>query len=272
VPRARNIKPGFYKNEDLAECSIWARFIFPGLWMLADREGRLEDRPKRIKGELLPFDGQDVEPLLRELEARGFIIRYRIEGASFIQITKFSTHQSPHYSEKPSVIKPHSLPENGRDISGSNSGSNGPMGPGQLPDHSEKPPPIKRGSQPPDSLNPDSLNPEKSNSMSGSASPAPDVVPRWKANGKYAQAKEILDYLNKITGSHFRPLKSSLVPIQARLSEGFTPERLKEIALLKADEWGKDDRMVEFLRPKTLYNATNCANYDGSLPNGVDSA
>ncbi|MCX8018393.1 MAG: hypothetical protein N2690_10910, partial [Rhodocyclaceae bacterium] len=59
--RARNIKPGFYKNEDLAECSVWARLIFPGLWMMADRDGRLEDRPKRIKAELLPFDAVDVD-------------------------------------------------------------------------------------------------------------------------------------------------------------------------------------------------------------------
>jgi uncharacterized phage protein (TIGR02220 family) len=132
MARARNIKPGFYKNEDLAECSIWARYIFPGLWMLADREGRLEDRPKRIKGELLPFDGQDAEPLLRELTAKGFIVRYQKDGASYIQISKFHEHQSPHYSEKASVIKP---PD-----SGSNEA-------------------IKGGSQPPDSLIPDSLNP-----------------------------------------------------------------------------------------------------------------
>lgn len=104
MARARNIKPGFYKNEDLAECSIWARFIFPGLWMLADREGRLEDRPKRIKGELLPFDSQDAEPLLAELEARGFIERYEVEGRSFIQITAFSKHQNPHHREPESAI------------------------------------------------------------------------------------------------------------------------------------------------------------------------
>src|SRR5688572_30178162 len=102
MARARNIKPGFYKNEDLAECSIWARYIFPGLWMIADRDGRLEDRPKRIKGELLPFDSQDAEPLLRELEARGFIQRYQKEGGSYIQILKFKEHQTPHYSEKAS--------------------------------------------------------------------------------------------------------------------------------------------------------------------------
>lgn len=106
MARARNIKPGFFSNEDLAECSFAARLCFAGLWTLADREGRLEDRPKRIKGELFRFDSIEVEPLLAELEARGFVVRYRIGGDSFIQITQFKKHQTPHYSEKPSVIKP----------------------------------------------------------------------------------------------------------------------------------------------------------------------
>lgn len=158
MARARNIKPGFYKNEDLAECSVWARYIFPGLWMLADREGRLEDRPKRIKGELLPFDGQDVNALLNELASRKdaqgvpFIVRYQNADGSFIQISKFSTHQSPHYSEKPSTIKGPELREYG--------GDDEHKKPGTLPEDSQKQPIIKRGSQPPDSLNPDSLNPE----------------------------------------------------------------------------------------------------------------
>jgi len=164
MARARNIKPGFYKNEDLAECSIWARFIFPGLWMLADREGRLEDRPKRIKGELLPFDSQDVDPLLNELQALGFLVRYRSEDGAFIQISKFSTHQNPHYSEKASVIKPPELPE-----STPHQGGNKP---GTLRENSEKTPPIKRGSQPPDSLIPDSLIPDSPNPLVVAASKA----------------------------------------------------------------------------------------------------
>lgn len=104
MARARNIKPGFYKNDELAECSVWARFIFPGLWMLADREGRLEDRAKRIKGELLPFDSQEVEPLLVELEERGFIRRYAFSGKRCIQIVNFTVHQAPHGTEKDSDL------------------------------------------------------------------------------------------------------------------------------------------------------------------------
>lgn len=104
MARARNIKPGFYANEDLAECSIWARFIFPGLWMMADREGRLEYRPKKIKGELLRFDTVEAEPLLQELEHYGFILIYEAQGARYIQIIKFAEHQNPHYKEAPSTI------------------------------------------------------------------------------------------------------------------------------------------------------------------------
>lgn len=104
MARSRNIKPGFYANEDLAECSIWARFIFPGLWMMADREGRLEYRPKKIKGELLRYDSVEAEPLLIELERFGFIMIYESQGAKYIQIIKFRDHQNPHYKEAPSTI------------------------------------------------------------------------------------------------------------------------------------------------------------------------
>jgi hypothetical protein len=104
MARARNIKPGLYKNEDLAACSMTARYLFPGLWMLADREGRMEDRPKRIQCELLPYDNIDVDPLLDELANFNFIQRYEVDGQRFIQISKFVDHQTPHVREAPSII------------------------------------------------------------------------------------------------------------------------------------------------------------------------
>lgn len=106
MARARNIKPGFYTNEDLAECSVWARYIFPGLWMMADREGRLEYRPKKIKGELLRYDNVDAEPLLLELERFGFIRIYEANGAKYIYVVTFHKHQNPHHRETASVFPP----------------------------------------------------------------------------------------------------------------------------------------------------------------------
>jgi len=93
MARARNIKPGFFKNEDLAECSLGARLCFIGLWTLADREGRLENRPKRIKGELFPYDSFEIEPLLQELARYGFIEHYEAGGVQVIAIPNFAKHQ-----------------------------------------------------------------------------------------------------------------------------------------------------------------------------------
>lgn len=111
MARARNLKPGFFKNEDLAECTPWARLCFAGLWLLADREGRLEDRPKRIKGELFAFDSIEVDPLLSELERGGFIHRYKAEdGRGVVQVLHFSKHQNPHHREPESDLPPPQSP------------------------------------------------------------------------------------------------------------------------------------------------------------------
>lgn len=105
--RARNIKPGFYKNADLAECSLYARLLAPGLWMMADREGRLEDRPKQIKGEVFPYDDVNVDPLLDELQRWNHIVRYQVGGKRYIQVLNFKEHQTPHIKEKQSDIPSH---------------------------------------------------------------------------------------------------------------------------------------------------------------------
>jgi hypothetical protein len=104
MSRARNIKPGFFKNDLLAECNPLARILFTGLWCEADREGRLEDRPKRLKVECLPYDDCDVDELLNELVDREFITRYEVDGKKYIAVNEFLKHQNPHAREVPSSI------------------------------------------------------------------------------------------------------------------------------------------------------------------------
>ena len=104
MPRSRNIKPGFFSNEELVEVDPLGRLLFIGLWTLADREGRLEDRPKRIKMELLPCDNCDIDDLLNELSSHGFIERYEVDGKLYIQIINFKKHQNPHVREAASSI------------------------------------------------------------------------------------------------------------------------------------------------------------------------
>lgn len=106
MSRIRQIKHGLYLNPELHECSIAARYLFPGLWVLADREGRLEDRPNKIKVALLPADNEDIDALLGELADKGFILRYEAEGEKYIQVVKFHKHQKPHPREAASTIPP----------------------------------------------------------------------------------------------------------------------------------------------------------------------
>lgn len=113
MARARLLKPDFFLDEDLAKLPAEARLLFAGLWTLADRDGRLEDRPGRIRAQLFPYDPDcNIVGLLtalgrpREHSSRGFIVRYETEGRRYIQIVNFKAHQRPHPKEPVSEI-PH---------------------------------------------------------------------------------------------------------------------------------------------------------------------
>ena len=109
MARTRSIKPSFFDNELLGGLSPLTRLLFIGLWGQADRAGRLEDRPLRLKKNILGYDDvtvADVDNMLESLNTNGFIIRYQVEDRSYIQVTKFEKHQNPHIKEKPSEIPP----------------------------------------------------------------------------------------------------------------------------------------------------------------------
>ena len=105
MARIRFIKPEFFDDPELAELSPYARLFFVGLWLQADREGRLEDCPKRLKARIFPYDDVDVEALTEELRGKDMIRRFSSQqGKCYIWITNFLKHQRPHLKEAPSVI------------------------------------------------------------------------------------------------------------------------------------------------------------------------
>lgn len=105
MSRIRYIKPGFFVDDDLAACQPLARLLFAGLWTIADREGRLEDRPRRIRAEILPNEDVDTDALLQELADHGsLIVRYEVDGKRYIAIPGWSKHQHPHPRELASAI------------------------------------------------------------------------------------------------------------------------------------------------------------------------
>ncbi|QXE85989.1 hypothetical protein KP003_16740 [Geomonas nitrogeniifigens] len=109
MARSRNIKPGFFKNEHLSELPPLTRLLFMALWCEADREGRLEERPRRLAAEYFAYDApgeHGVSTMLAQLEhsAGNFIVRYSDGNNRYIQILNFNKHQNPHKKEAPSTI------------------------------------------------------------------------------------------------------------------------------------------------------------------------
>ena len=104
--RSRNLTPEDFLNERLAELPYDARILFWGLRGSADREGRVEDRPKRFKAQILPYDDVSIEELLKMLAQAGFITRYEVDGGCYIAIDKFLDQVAPYHREPESAIPP----------------------------------------------------------------------------------------------------------------------------------------------------------------------
>jgi hypothetical protein len=112
MARLRTIKPGFFKDPELGDLPVIARYFYAGLWCQADREGRLQDEPRLLKLEICPYDDVDPENLLvllatpRSAERPGFIVRYQVGGRRYIWIPHFLDHQKPYKDETKSRIPP----------------------------------------------------------------------------------------------------------------------------------------------------------------------
>lgn len=92
--RIRTIKPEFFKHDGVAALPALTRILLIGLWSMADGWGRLQDRPTRIKVEVLPYDDIDVDDELSRLHEAGFIVRYSVGDERLIEIPKFRQHQN----------------------------------------------------------------------------------------------------------------------------------------------------------------------------------
>lgn len=112
MARIRYLKPDFFKDEDIKDLPYEARLFYQGLWVQADREGRGEDRPSRLKIEIMPYDEVDAEKIMQTLALpkknakRPFIIRYEVSGERYYQIVNWTKHQKPHKTERNSDIPP----------------------------------------------------------------------------------------------------------------------------------------------------------------------
>lgn len=123
--RIRLIHPEFFTDSTLAELSDFARLVFIGLWLIADREGRLSDSVKMIDGQILPLDQRSSGPALDELATAGRIRRYRSEAGPVIEVTNFLKYQHIHPKEKASRFPGPNMGGAPGQINGAAPGQNG---------------------------------------------------------------------------------------------------------------------------------------------------
>lgn len=90
MARIRTIKPEFFTSEDIVALSPYARLLYIALWCEADREGRMQWKPRTFKMRYLPADDVDVEALCAELADAGLVELY---GNGLAYIPKFGQHQ-----------------------------------------------------------------------------------------------------------------------------------------------------------------------------------
>lgn len=103
------------------------------------------------------------------------------------------------------------------------------------------------------------------------------VPPRGETvNGSlWKCAEEVIGFLNERTGKHFQsrhpngdPTKA-LMLVHSLLKKGYTPINLRQVVANRCLKWRDDQKMEEFLRPETLFRASNFTNYLGELGKGV---
>ena len=179
--RARNIKPGVFENEILGSGPAEAQLLFSGLWLLADREGIVENRPMRIRAKLFPYRPEmDIGANLDFLIENGFITSYQSEGTQLLHITNFRKHQNPHAQEKASKYRTPAeelvFSREVRDISGGTPEIHGGRPAESLNPESQNTDSPTPGSLKTESLLPVRLDPSPSPSASPAESPSADGV------------------------------------------------------------------------------------------------
>lgn len=104
MARIRTIKPEFWVDEKIGECSTNARLLFIASWSFADDKGSLERSAKQLKAQAFPYDAIDCEPLVRELLKAGLLIEYAgNDGKKYLHVNHFSEHQRIDKPGKPRV-------------------------------------------------------------------------------------------------------------------------------------------------------------------------
>lgn len=149
--RIRTIKPEFPQSESMGRVSRDARLLFVMLWTLVDDSGRTRAASRMLASLLFPYDDDAASLIggwLDELEQQQCIVRYEVDGDSYLEVCKWGIHQRidrpspskfPPFDEASRIIaKPRERSTLDRDLD---------QGP-RTEDQGSTPPPPKGGESP----------------------------------------------------------------------------------------------------------------------------
>lgn len=147
MARIRSIKPEFPHSESMGRVSRDARLLFVQLWTICDDSGRTRAASRMLASLLYPYDDDApglIDTWLAELEAEQCIVRYRVDGSTYLQVCNWLNHQR---IDKPSASKVPPFVEDSRILANPREGSrpllgeegNGKEGKGEDPEVSAAP-------------------------------------------------------------------------------------------------------------------------------------
>jgi uncharacterized phage protein (TIGR02220 family) len=250
VARIRTVKPDFFRHELLQDLELtypgkYPMLVFEGLWGHCDKAGRFEWRPRHLKLDILPFLPFEMAETLAILEKAGMLKKYTVDGKEYGEIPSFTEHQRIGGKESQ---EPEKHPAPTSEAPKKKRGSN------------REAPGKQQGLQ-------EGKGREGNKEGNGDVGLAPDPAPQGDEKKPKDVAKEILIFLNEKTGRNYEPVDANLELIIARLKDGASALDLRQVVAKKSREWLADEKMAEYLRPKTLFNRTNFAQYKGELVN-----
>ena len=223
MPRGRMLNKKISYSEKVAELSLEAKLLFTWCIPHLDVEGRIYGSPTVLKGMVVPLVNeltpQKIENCLEEMTTHELIVIYG-DKQKYIQFIGFQAEQNINKDREAKSEIP--TPENSR----------------VTPENSRVTPEYSRELTA--KLSKDKLS--KVNILSPST------------EGNHLPFKEIIDFLNTMTGKRFNYLtKATQRHISARIKEGHSLADFKAVIEKKCNQWLGDPKMNEYLRPETLF-------------------
>jgi len=95
MARIRTVKPEFWTDRRVGECSPNARLLFIATWNFADDHGGLDRSAKQLKAQAFPYDDINCEPLVKELLDAGLLVEYEVAGivSAYQALPEASAHR-----------------------------------------------------------------------------------------------------------------------------------------------------------------------------------